>query len=586
MAIRQINSVNDVKGLVRDLTDKNRTKPICLISTEFNSTKSAFDLDELKQEIGHIAELVLIPTGAATFELANNLAPGLQVFGGAARVYPINFNLNTSEHIPLIYPDKNGTKALVSQVWSSANIQALKREQVKNARMDVATVKQVFAFDDQSRAVVEFSDGSRSTIRQELSFPNIPFDWMFKIGDKISGLNDVGSASFVPTFRFTKASELLAEYELEKLIPVLVTKVERKRATCCLFPGIEIEITLPEISGNELDLVSDFLVSGDVLAMRLYKNAQGKISLRMNDIDDDETCVQAVSILDSGEPWLIEGRDVPKGSQPESQPVPHVTVATSIAQYLDSPEIEVSIPKPKPGSYSPPVTPIPSKPMTGKERSDLEFEIKVHKDRIVFLTGSIEALGNERDGLSAELSRALNDLAGKRDEITQLKQTATSLRRAGAKQQVNKSTVLSRRDRFSSDSDWFNEELRRVWISTYSPTERVERYPLDPEKLDYGSRFFESLKITQCTDNDLKKVLRCALDIVTGRESVDARHQVHPIRNGAGASSQDIVAEDGSIALRAYVEEKTAAAKRLHYWVSPSKRITLERVVIHDDFKP
>ncbi|NBR26728.1 MAG: hypothetical protein EBU08_23725, partial [Micrococcales bacterium] len=61
---------------------------------------------------------------------------------------------------------------------------------------------------------------------------------------------------------------------------------------------------------------------------------------------------------------------------------------------------------------------------------------------------------------------------------------------------------------------------------------------------------------------------------------------VHPIRDGAGASSQDIVAEDGSIALRAYVEEKTAAAKRLHYWVSPSKRIKLERVVIHDDFKP
>jgi hypothetical protein len=47
-----------------------------------------------------------------------------------------------------------------------------------------------------------------------------------------------------------------------------------------------------------------------------------------------------------------------------------------------------------------------------------------------------------------------------------------------------------------------------------------------------------------------------------------------------------VVAEDGSIALRAYVEEKTAAAKRLHYWMSPSKQITLERVVSHDDVQP
>ena len=48
----------------------------------------------------------------------------------------------------------------------------------------------------------------------------------------------------------------------------------------------------------------------------------------------------------------------------------------------------------------------------------------------------------------------------------------------------------------------------------------------------------------------------------------------------------DQLAEDGSIALRAYVEEKTAAAKRLHYWMSPSKQITLERVVSHDDVQP
>jgi hypothetical protein len=247
---------------------------------------------------------------------------------------------------------------------------------------------------------------------------------------------------------------------------------------------------------------------------------------------------------------------------------------------------EISTPKPKPGTYEAPPTLVDAKPVVGRTKSDFEFEIRTLKDRVIFLTGSVEALARERDGLFAELARAANDLDSKSNEISSLKQTATSLRRAGAKQSTNKSTVRSRRDRFLSDDEWFSEELRRVWISTYAPSDRTERFPLHLSKFDYSYRFFASLKISQCNDNDLKKVLRCVLDIVTGREIVEPRHQVHTLRQGSGASNQDVVAEDGSIALRAYVEEKTAAAKRLHYWMSPSKQITLERVVSHDDVQP
>jgi hypothetical protein len=586
MGIRRIVDANTVVQLVNDLTGPIRSKPLCLISTEFNSKASQFDLHELEAELGSIAELVLIETGPATFALADQLPPGLQVFGGAARVYPINFKLDTSEHLPLIYPDNAGTKALISKVWAYANISALKTEQVRNASEKRATVRQVFVFEQQSRVVVELEDGSTATIRQELTFQKVPFDWIFSVGDKVSGLHDVESASFSPILRFTKSQELLDDYELEALVPVLVTSVERKRAACCLFPGINIDITLPEISGNELDLVSDFLVAGDVVAMRIYKNPQGKISLRMNDIDDDEVCRPAVSIFSNGPAWLVEGKSSSRGVTATQKIHHQVTASTSISQYLDIPVTEIPTPKPKPGTYVATPTPVDAKPVVGRAKSDFEFEIRTLKDRVIFLTGSVEALARERDGLFAELARAAHDLDSKSNEISSLKQTATSLRRAGAKQSSNKSTVSSRRDRFSSDDGWFSEELRRVWISTYAPSDRTDRFPLHLSKFDYSNRFFASLKISQCDDNDLKKVLRCVLDIVTGREIIEPRHQVHTLREGSGASNQDVVAEDGSVALRAYVEEKTAAAKRLHYWMSPSKQITLERVVSHDDVQP
>ena len=585
MSIRKINSAKDVKDLVNSLVDPARLRPVCLISTEFNSTSSQFDLRELESEVGAISDIILISTGPATFELASKLTPGLQVFGGAARVYPLNFDLNTTEYIPLIYPDNSGTSTLIAQIWTCANISALKKEQVKNAREQTGTVKQIFTFEEQSRAVVEFEDGSTATIRQEVSLPKIPFDWIFTKGETIKGLHDVEGASFLPIFRFTKAQDLIGTYEYGNVIPVLVISVERKRATCCLYPGINVDITLPEISGNDLDLVSDFLVAGDVVGMRIYRNPQGKISLRMDDIDDDEICRQAEAISLGGQPWLIEGRNAPRNSL-EIITTPPPTVVTSIAQYLDDSEALIDSPKPHPGKYTPTPTPVDTSPLKGKAKSDFEYEIRTLKDMIIFLRGSVEALGAERDGLFVELARATNDLVSKNNEVEALKKTATSLRRSGAKQSINKSTVSSRRNRFDSDVDWFNEELRRVWISTYTPSDRSERFPLDPNKMDYGVRFFESLQITQCSDNDLKKVLRCSLDILTGREAVEPRHQVHPIRDGEGAGSQDIVSTDGSIALRAYVEEKTAAAKRLHYWMSPSKRVTLERVVTHDDYKP
>lgn len=586
MAIRRIEDANAVIQLVNDLTGHTRSKPLCLISTEFNSKGSQFDLHELEAEIGSIAELVLIETGPATFALADKLPPGLQVFGGAARVYPINFQLDSSEHLPLIYPNNLGTKALISKIWAYANISALKTQQVRNASERSATVRQVFVFDGQSRVVVELEDGSKATIRQELTFQKVPFDWIFSAGDRVSGLHDVESASFTPLLRFTKTQDLLDVYELDTLVPVFVSSVERKKASCCIFPGINIDITLPEISGNEIDLVSDFLVGGDVVAMRIYKNPQGKISLRMNDIDDDEVCNSAVSIYSNGPAWLVEGKSSSQGVFSTQKMEHQITASTSISQYLDLPVPDVSPPIPKPGTYVAPPTPVDAKPVVGRSKSDFEFEIRTLKDRVIFLTGSVEALGRERDGLFAELTRASNDLDRKSDEISALKQTATSLRRSSAKQSTNKSPTRSRRDRFSSDVEWFNEELRRVWISTYAPSDRADRFPLHLNKFDYSNRFFPSLKISQCDDNDLKKVLRCVLDIVTGREIIEPRHQVHTLRAGSGAGNQDVVAEDGSLALRAYVEEKTAAAKRLHYWISPAKQITLERVVSHDDVQP
>lgn len=571
---RIVSSAKQAQELLSELTNTSRTSPICLISTIFKSEKTDFDLDELTLEIGTVAKIVLIKTGEATADLSRNLSPGLGVFGGAARVYPPGFKVNTTQYLPLIYPDGGGIKRIAEQVWANADVTSLKKSQLRDSQDVEAIVKQVIPSNSQSRVFVEIYGGELATIREELSFPNTPLEWVFRPGDKVYGSHNSNLKAFTPTLRFITPEDLLSQYEVGQIIPVYVSDVERMVAKCVLYPGIKIDIHVAEISTNSLDKISDFLDVGEVVGMRLYSKPDATLGLRMDDIDDHEVCVNAVSVFESGEPWIIEGRNY----KPQIPiPVSPSLTKTNISQYIDADQV---VPLPGPGVIkglvSRATTAEPK--LKGKERSDFEYNIKYLKGVITSLVDEVDGLKSENAGLKSENSSLANSLDA-------AKKAATSLRRKGQKVVGSKSSPRSRRNRFLSDEEWFQEELRRAWLSNYAPQDRRDRYQLDYSKFLFGPEFFLSLRESNCNEEDLRKVIRCILDIVTGREKSESRRDVHPLRDGLGPAAKDLMREDGAVALRAYVEEKTPAAKRLHYWAPPNGRVELMRVVSHNDYK-
>jgi hypothetical protein len=60
---------------------------------------------------------------------------------------------------------------------------------------------------------------------------------------------------------------------------------------------------------------------------------------------------------------------------------------------------------------------------------------------------------------------------------------------------------------------------------------------------------------------------------------------VHPLREAEKASPDGITRVDNAELLRAYIEESTSQARRLHFWKITSKTFELSRVVLHDDYK-
>ena len=307
--LRIVSSVKQAQELLSDLTSTSRNIPICLVSTIFNSESTNFDLDDLSLEIGNVAKIVVIKTGEATADLSRNLSPGLGVFGGAARVYPPGFKVNTTQYLPLIYPDGGGGKRLAEQVWAHADISSLKKSQLRDSEDVQATVKQVIPSNSQSRVFVEIDGGELATIREELSFPNTPLEWVFRPGDRVFGSHNSNLKVFTPNLRFLTSQDLLNDYTIGQIIPVYVSEVDRMVAKCLLYPGIQIDIHIAEISGNSLDKISDFLDAGEVVGMRLYSKPDSSLGLRMDDIDDHEVCVAAVPVFEAGAPWITEGRN-------------------------------------------------------------------------------------------------------------------------------------------------------------------------------------------------------------------------------------------------------------------------------------
>jgi len=574
MPIHKVADETDLKGLIELVKNPERANLICLITTPISSADPAFNLDDLESEVGNLAQFYLVPTGDLTRKFVNDLEPKAAVFNGAAKVFTADWR-ETDEWPKLFYChpkfQARDTQALIDEIWKLASDKDIQSYANYKSIPMAATLEKIFG----TRAFVNTSTGLRGTIREEITCPGIPLEWILPESTRMEGKYNEAEKLFMPNLSHASLDSLVEKYGFGNLVPVLIKETERKKGVATLFPGIDIPFTLDEISGNERDLVTDFLGPGQVVAMRLYRDPQGRTRLKMNDIDDDEESVESVSVIPGGPCWLIVDRDIP---------IPEENVAVPV-EVVELPELEApeetevpttTSPVPKPGSYTS-QTSASSPVIAGRK----------HHEWVAYATGLKRRLDSALDevkSLRAEVVTLFNDKASLKNRIDEIGRSNASARRKIASKDPNKSSTRSRRDRWASNEDWFNEELRRVWISRYKPAEREQNYPLDLSKFAYGPMFFESVFTPQLTEDELRKAVRVIVDVVTGREADSRQNRVHALRETDSPSSPQRTRADGSKAWRANIEDNTPQAKRLHFWKASNGQIELSKVGQHNDF--
>jgi len=597
-----LTTVDQVDNLVQSIRNRQRKNPICVVTVSADPGASRFSAPEIEEATNNLAHVYQIESGPLTRHLQDNLPENCHVFGGAARCYGVDFYSRQQLAVSRIfYPTPEATREretqkLVGELWGMANSAGLLQQANPQARAENGTVEAIFGSEV---AMIKRLNGDRFSLRSELAFPGVPLDKVLSVGQTVTGFFNEAEKTFALERQSYTLDNLREDYEFGAVTLGLVKSTTRQTAEVAIHPNLTFTVSKDEITGNPRDTVDDLLHAGEVYAFRIYRDPQGRTRLKSNDIDDDEEILPALALVPGGEPWLSEGLGV-LGHLESPEPV-FLEERTLEGLELESeagpePELAVVETEAAPQTQSQPIVPmangvyrvqpVPAEKATPgldaftvsyytKQIKTLKLEVEKHKVRLQTKQDEVNLLVGQYNAKEKDLSQANERLTKLRSELSEAKK---DLRAERANKLVDPWDSLNF---FDDYGDWFSYELNRVWIETYSPEDR-RLMPLQPDNWKYGNDFFENFNPATFNSTLLRKILRTVLELVTGRGAADGTER-HPLTDGHGGA-QKVRAADDARAMRMYVEEVAASARRLHYWELTNGKVELAQISVHDDY--
>lgn len=554
-----------------------------LITRSLRSDCANFDADAIHDEVKDWAEVIEVQSGRVTYELRDSLPKGWDVFGTAARVYPIGMSVDgPPPHKAHIVrpgePIEELTDAVIDEVLFLPNPRTLVvptaptpgpgrrvAEPVRTIAspgvMAMATGSHsalvsgiVTGFRDNGfTADISLDTGKNAEIKSEDIYAEAPLSWIFASGSRLTGVFDPVHHQL--SLRDSMAHpRLLQHYSWNQVILCLVLAAGPESAVLTPMPGEKISVSRDDVSSNELDDVDSLLAPGQVVLARLV-NESGVRKLVLVDVDDDEPVAPAPALIRGGTPWLALDRDY----------VPELFESEPEAETLGLPVI----------------------PAPDKQREALRQALL----RIDALNSQLATLRRQEANSSIdELALALEQVARYRDDANKLRtllksksEALNESHKAARKKARSQSAVVASdaRDKFTDPELALRHELYMEWVDRVPANEKVE-YPWT-ENYKIGPKFAASF---YSHDPVLRaKTLKALVQLLTGRAERMKARDIHPKRIGGGGDDPQMVRdEDGATCWRMSVENGVAAARRVHYWKLPDGSLELHELVAHDTY--
>lgn len=594
----RIDDAHSARALADRLNGQDRTRPLVVVTIPARREDPWIDVAEIAREAGDLAEVYLMPTGRFSWTFSHEMVEGTQVYGGAARVYPVGHEWAsdlTKSPLRFAFSAADGRRAtqqIISDMLRAAvGTGLLRSKPIQELRQVQGLVSMSVA----GRALVDIGNAFPATIAEELTAEDLPIERLVSVGQSVQGWLDPQSNRLDVTKSLRAPADALAAYSVGDVVLAQVSVVAENEARLILYPptnepAVGVSISRADVTLNPLDDLRTLLTVGEAVRARVVE-AGPAWSLRLNDVDDDEPIVAAPPLLQGGPPWLVE--EDPELLAVEEQP-------RSAAAVLQAPPTD---PEPAtdeaPNDDDAPPPPRPSPLMLDHKRAQTgptpppvrvpavarSESTKQRLQKIDQLGSEIKSLKRERDALRAQLNASadenrqilmLRDEAERRANRAEhdLKVTRSRLRKAG-----NAKTVQARSEvpHFADPEQGFRYLVLTRWAIRTLPNEQQDR-PLG----DYviGPDFLASLQDLEGVSKE--KVADVVFEIVTGLAKQIPGREVHRYRTGAGGDNPALLRADGAVCWRASLQRHTPSARRIHYWVLPDQTIELGCVTTHD----
>ena len=349
----EASSPAEVQNLVGRISNESSLKPWVIVTTPDKHSAPRFDMGQLLDELEGVAEVAVVRHGDASWKLSEFLVEKEDVFAGAARVYPAGYTPENSLKpgpVRLVHANQNPQKPtaqLVSDALALAYGAGVFRKLGSHSRKTSATIS---GFVGSQRAIVEVDgEAGFATVAEELTYPGVPLEWLFLQGQAISGSFDPESRRFMVDVESPSSSDLVEHFPWDSVTLGLVVEVERQKAKVHVHPGHTFVLTREELSPNPQDRVDLLLAPGEIVPVRIYRDAQGSTRIRMDDIDDEEDILESLSF--GAGPWLQGGRDLVETEvdyvSPEELSVTNHSSETVVEPHTET--VPTPIARPRPG---------------------------------------------------------------------------------------------------------------------------------------------------------------------------------------------------------------------------------------------
>lgn len=651
MSTIRITTLSQVHAIADSIADASRVVPIVVITAGDRGFN--FELDRIDDELGSNAVVYSCDQSALVNALAvatdRNLVagPGLAVVFGAGSLGDAGFRVSYAPQVDTLNGVRRATNRIIGEARTMAYNAGLFDRTSESAVAVTCVVKQLFAGSAmvQPEPIRGVSLPPLMSLLESTTYPGVPLSWYLEVGQVVTGVWDPETRNFTLDKSDWTETDLVGNFPYGSVTLAMFTEVNRQGGTVVVHPALPMAVTKQEISSNPVDVIDRLFSVDDIVRVRVYRDPQGRTRVRMDDIDDTEETLPAISLVPGGTPWLeqehnaiidrlLESLEVTR----ESDDRVRLQIEAELHQLGINSDIDVmltaatatgdsdnvaghaagqvaggvqsgdvargepqavelltdarrahAMPVPGPGrivvaSTTAAVVPgaaTPDPVITAGQYHLNQFAMKRLRADSDAQKRALEKVKAQIDDLTTALSDAQRTIALMTAERKDLRAKLSDFRNQVSKLGRETSTTASRRERFATDDDWITEEIRRHWISAYAPADR-KVHNIETEKWTLGPGFADSFAALDAGEQ--RKALRVIVNIVTRRSARDNIHTEHALRTGAGATASDRVRPNGDACWRVHLEKGVPQAKRLHYWRRRDGHFELAQIADHDNF--